>query len=114
MEKEKMEWQLVTEDAENKQETAQEQPKESRIDKIALADFILSKLPKEILDMLENGEKAESIVIQWENRMLKRENSALKNRLEKASSTPLKLAGEGGESEKDPFMAGFIQAMANY
>lgn len=112
MEKEKLDWKL--EEEQQTDEKQDQHMKESKIDKIALADFILSKLPKEMLDMLEKGEKAETLLIQWENKMLKKENEALKSRLEKAASNPLKLAGQGGEGEKDPFMAGFMQAMTNY
>ena len=45
---------------------------------------------------------------------MKKENEALKSRLEKATEKPLKLAGEGGEGEKDPFAAAFMEAMNQY
>ncbi len=108
MENKEMDWKL-------EEETQQEEKAvESKVDKTALADFILSKLPGELVEMLEKGENPQTLVTLWENRMLKKENQSLKNRLAKADGKPLKLASEGGETEKDPFIAGFIQAMNNY
>ena len=108
MENKEMDWKL-------EEETQQEEKAvESKVDKTALADFILSKLPGELVEMLEKGENPQTLVTLWENRMLKKENQSLKNRMAKADGKPLKLASEGGETEKDPFIAGFIQAMNNY
>ena len=109
MEDKKQQWQL-----EQKEEVSRPKQTESKLDKTALADFILAKMPKEMVQMLEEGKDMESLVMQWENRMLKRENEALKSRLEKATEKPLKLAGEGGEGEKDPFAAAFMEAMNQY
>ncbi len=108
MEEKKLEWQL--EQPKEEKEVKQE----SRLDKTALADYIISRMPQELVQMLENGKDIESLVMQWENRMLKKENDALRKRLEKETAKPLTLAGEGGEGEKDPFVAGFMQALANY
>ncbi len=110
MENKEMDWKLE----EETQQPVKEKTQESKIDKTALADFILSKIPEELVEMLEKGESPQTLVTLWENRMLKKENQALKNRLGKAGGKPLKLASEGGETEKDPFIAGFIQAMDNY
>ena len=109
MEDKKQQWQL-----EQKEEVSQPKQTEGKLDKTALADFILAKMPKEMVQMLEEGKDMESLVMQWENRMLKKENEALKSRLEKATEKPLKLAGEGGEGEKDPFAAAFMEAMNQY
>lgn len=109
MEDKKQQWQL-----EQKEEVSRPKQTESKLDKTALADFILAKMPKEMVQMLEEGKDMESLVMQWENRMLKKENEALKSRLEKATEKPLKLAGEGGEGEKDPFAAAFMEAMNQY
>ena len=109
MENKEMDWKL-----EEETQQPEEKAVESRIDKLALAEFILSKLPKEVVEMLEKGESPQNLITMWENRMLKKENQALKSRLAKADHKPLKLASEGGEAEKDPFMAGFLQAMNNY
>ena len=109
MEDKKQQWQL-----EQEEEVSQTKQTESKLDKTALADFILAKMPKEMVQMLEEGKDMESLVMQWENRMLKKENEALKSRLEKATEKPLKLAGEGGEGEKDPFAAAFMEAMNQY
>ena len=109
MEDKKQQWQL-----EQKEEVSRPKQTESKLDKTALADFILAKMPKEMVQMLEDGKDMESLVMQWENRMLKKENEALKSRLEKATEKPLKLAGEGGEGEKDPFAAAFMEAMNQY
>ena len=109
MEDKKQQWQL-----EQKEEVSRPKQTESKLDKTALADFILAKMPKEMVQMLEEGKDMESLIMQWENRMLKKENEALKSRLEKATEKPLKLAGEGGEGEKDPFAAAFMEAMNQY
>lgn len=109
MEDKKQQWQL-----EQKEEVSRPKQTESKLDKTALADFILAKMPKEMVQLLEEGKDMESLVMQWENRMLKKENEALKSRLEKATEKPLKLAGEGGEGEKDPFAAAFMEAMNQY
>lgn len=109
MEDKKQQWQL-----EQKEEVSRPKQTESKLDKTALADFILAKMPKEMVQMLEDGKDMESLIMQWENRMLKKENEALKSRLEKATEKPLKLAGEGGEGEKDPFAAAFMEAMNQY
>lgn len=109
MEEKKLEWQL-----EQPKEEMKEPQKEDRLDKTALADYIISKMPAELVARLREGKDMESLVMQWENRMLKKENDALKKRLEKETAKPLTLAGEGGEGAKDPFVAGFMQAMANY
>ena len=108
MEDKKQEWKL-----EQPQEDVQE-AKENKLDKTALADYIISKMPAELVEQLAQGKDIETLVMQWENRMLKKENEALKKRLEKETAKPLTLAGEGGEGEKDPFAAGFMQALANY
>lgn len=107
MEEKKQEWQLKPQEQEPQQS-------ESKVDKVALADYILSRLPQELKDQLEAGRDISSLVTEWENKMLKKENEALKSRLEKQSAKPLTLAGEGGEGEKDPFVAGFMQALTNY
>ena len=109
MEDKKQQWQL-----EQKEEVSRPKQTESKLDKTALADFILAKMPKEMVQLLEEGKDMESLIMQWENRMLKKENEALKSRLEKATEKPLKLAGEGGEGEKDPFAAAFMEAMNQY
>ena len=109
MENKEMDWKL-----EEETQQPEEKAVESRIDKLALAEFILSKLPGELVDMLEKGESPQNLITMWENRMLKKENQALKKRLSKENGKPLKLASEGDETEKDPFIAGFIQAMDNY
>ena len=109
MEDKKQQWQL-----EQKEEVSTEKQPENKLDKTALADFILAKMPKEMVQMLQDGKDMETLVMQWENKMLKKENEALKSRLEKATDKPLKLAGEGGEGEKDPFAAAFMEAMNQY
>ena len=109
MENKEMKWKL-----EEETQQPEEKAVESRIDKLALAEFILSKLPGELVEMLEKGESPQNLITMWENRMLKKENQALKKRLSKENGKPLKLASEGDETEKDPFIAGFIQAMDNY
>lgn len=110
MEDKKQEWTLAEENSQPQQEK-QEKP---AVDKNALADYIIARMPQEMLAMLEEGKDMDAIVTQWENRMLKKENQALKSRLEKAVEKPLTLAGEGGEGEKDPFAAAFMQAMNQY
>ena len=45
----KQQWQL-----EQKEEVAQPKEAESKLDKTALADFILAKMPKEMVQMLED------------------------------------------------------------
>lgn len=114
MEKKEMGWKLEEETQQAAGESVTEKEQESKIDKTALADFILSKLPSEMVEMLEKGETPQNLIVMWENRMLKKENQELKSRLAKETHKPLKLADEGGKAEKDPFVAGFIQAMANY
>ena len=108
MEDKKQEWTLAQEDSQPQQE------KQPAVDKNALADYIIARMPQEMLDMLAGGKDMDAIVTQWENRMLKKENQALKVRLEKAVEKPLTLAGEGGDGEKDPFAAAFMQAMNQY
>lgn len=108
MEDKKQEWTLAQEDSQPQQE------KQPAVDKNALADYIIARMPQEMLDMLAGGKDMDAIVTQWENKMLKKENQALKARLEKAVEKPLTLAGEGGDGEKDPFAAAFMQAMNQY
>jgi len=94
--------------------TAQQEPQEkpAEIDKIALADYIIAKLPQEIIEGLQSGKSVAEMMIQWENSRLKKENEILKSKLNKNKAEPLTLAGQGGEKEKDPFAAGFLRAMA--
>ena len=79
-----------------------------------LAEYMMSRMPKEILDSLEKGKSVEEVIAQMENSRLKKENDELKKQLEKTGYEPLKLTGEGGEREKDPFALGFMQAMNDY
>ena len=50
MEDKKQQWQL-----EQKEEVSRPKQTESKLDKTALADFILAKMPKEMVQMLEDG-----------------------------------------------------------
>ena len=106
-EKEKLEWTLEEKEAEVKQE-------KKEIDKIALADYVLSFMPQEIIDELEQGRDVSAVMIKAENDRLKKENELLKTKLAKAVKKPLMLNGEGGENPKDPFALGFVQAMTDY
>lgn len=103
-EKKKTEWTV---------EDTQEQPEKTvTIDKEALADYIIERLPEEIISGLQAGKSMAEMMMQWENSKLKKENEILKSKLAKNSEKPLTLAGQGGEKEKDPFAAGFLRAMA--
>ena len=73
MENKEMNWKL-----EEETQQPEEKAVESRIDKLALAEFILSKLPGELVEMLEKGESPQNLITMWENRMLKKEKSCSK------------------------------------
>ncbi len=82
--------------------------------KEALADYVISRMPKDMADSLYEGKAVGELVAQWENSKLKKENEDLRLKLEKLEEKPLKLTGQGGTAEKDPFALGFLQAMSNY
>ena len=112
-----MELKEKAKEAENKQqeETAEEKAvPERKLDKEALADYVISKLPGEMLESLYAGKGMGEVMSEWENARLKKENEELKNKLEQAVRRPLTLKSEGGEVVKDPFALGFMQAMKMY
>ncbi|MBR5521128.1 MAG: hypothetical protein IKU54_03940 [Oscillospiraceae bacterium] len=98
------EWQLTQEEAKE----------EKKLDKEALADYMISRMPAEMLESLYTGKTMGEVMSAWENTRLKKENQELKAKLEKANHKPLTLKSEGGEGEKDPFALGFMQAMQQY
>ncbi|MBQ8604370.1 MAG: hypothetical protein IJ410_05980 [Oscillospiraceae bacterium] len=104
-EKQIQEWELT-----QKEETKPER----KLDKEALADYVISKMPGEMLESLYAGKSMGEVMSMWENTRLKKENEELKAKLEQASHKPLTLKSEGGEGEKDPFTLGFMQAMQQY
>ena len=103
--KKMQEWQLT-----QKEETKPEK----KLDKEALADYIIAKMPGEMLESLYAGKSMGEVISMWENNRLKKENEELKAKLEQATRKPLTLKSEGGEGEKDPFALGFMQAMQQY
>ncbi len=104
-EKKMQEWELVQKE---------EQKPEKKLDKEALADYVISKMPAEMLESLYAGKTMGEVMNMWENTRLKKEIEELKVKLEQANRKPLTLKSEGGEGEKDPFALGFMQAMQQY
>lgn len=106
---------VQTEKGEKWELTQQSQEKpEKKVDKEALADYVISRMPGEMLESLYAGKSMGEVMSIWENTRLKKENEELKAKLEQATRKPLTLKSEGGEGEKDPFMLGFMQAMQQY
>jgi len=95
-------------------EKREEDPQERKLDKEALADYVISKMPGEMLESLYAGKSMGEVMSMWENTRLKKENEELKAKLEQITHRPLTLKSEGGEGEKDPFALGFMQAMQQY
>ena len=110
-EKEKQEWKL---EQTRQPEKTREEKIEKAVDKERLADYILERLPAEAVKMLEKGTSIQQVMAEIENQNLKKENARLKAQLAEKTKEPLTLASEGGEREKDPFAAGFMQAMAEF
>ena len=111
-EKEKLEWTVENGEMEAEKQD-KEQPQE-QIDKIALADYVISVMPQEMVAQLKQGKTIQQVMAVMENEKLKKENEMLKSKLSQLETKPLELAGRGGAQEKDPFALGFIQAMNNY
>lgn len=110
-EKEKQEWKL---EQTRQPEKTREEKTEKAVDKERLADYILERLPAEAVKMLEKGTSIQQAMAEIENQNLKKENARLKAQLAEKTKEPLTLASEGGEREKDPFAAGFMQALAEF
>lgn len=108
-EKDKQEWKL-----EQTQPEKVPQEPESSVDKERLADYVLERLPVQAVKMLEKGASIRQVMAEIENQNLKKENASLKAQLAEKTKEPLTLASEGGEREKDPFAAGFMQALAEF
>ena len=102
--------QVMTEETAETENSAEE----TKQLKDAVAEYVLARMPKEMADSLKNGKTMGEVMAQWENEKLKKENETLRQKLEKTEVKPLKLAGEGGEREKDPFALGFMQAFNEY
>lgn len=103
----KQEWTL-------EKEPAEKTGTEKTVNKEELADYILSHMPREMVNMLKEGKSVGEVMTAMENRKLKKENRRLKSELEKHTKQPLTLTSRGGEGEKDPFADGFMQAMAQF
>lgn len=110
-EKEKQEWKL---EQTRQPEKTRKEKTEKAVDKERLADYILERLPAEAVKMLEKGTSIQQVMAEIENQNLKKENARLKAQLAEKTKEPLTLASEGGEREKDPFAAGFMQALAEF
>lgn len=77
-----------------------------------LMEYLKPKLPPEITQLLDQGKSPTEAFSVWENLRLKKENEALRLKLEKANQPIGELAGEGFGTVKDPFVEGFMQALS--